>query len=96
MTSEIQSSHEPLLISADQLADKMQISTRTLWRLLSAGKLIQPVRIGGNTRWRLDEVRLWIADGCPPPTHSPRMIPEEKRKWLPFSNVTRRSGTPPI
>jgi predicted DNA-binding transcriptional regulator AlpA len=43
------------------------ISTCTLWRLLSAGKLPTPVRIGGSTRWRRDEVREWIRNGCPTP-----------------------------
>lgn len=59
---------EPLLISAEQFADMLQISTRTLWRLLSAGKLITPVHIGGSTRWRLEEVRQWIEEGCPSPS----------------------------
>ena len=58
---------KPLLINARELARMMQVSPRTLWRLLSAGKLIRPIRIGGNTRWRLDEVKDWIDRGCPPP-----------------------------
>jgi excisionase family DNA binding protein len=57
---------ESLLITAEQLAGMMQVSTRTLWRLLSAGKLIKPIRLGGNVRWRLDEVKTWISAGCPP------------------------------
>ncbi len=57
---------KPILITAADFARMMQISVRTLWRLCSAGQLIQPIRIGGNTRWRLDEVRQWIADDCPP------------------------------
>lgn len=61
------SREEPLLISADDLARLLQVSTRTLWRLRSSGELLEPVKIGGNTRWRLSEVRQWIADGCPPP-----------------------------
>ena len=56
---------EALLISAEQLAAMMNVSTRTLWRLLSAGKLPEPVRLGGLTRWRLDRVRQWIDEGCP-------------------------------
>lgn len=56
---------EALLITADELAVKLSMSTRTLWRLLSAGKLPEPVRLGGSTRWRVDEVRQWINDGCP-------------------------------
>ena len=55
----------PALISAAELAELLQISTRTLWRLRSAGKLIKPIKLGGSTRWRLDEVQTWIRNGCP-------------------------------
>jgi excisionase family DNA binding protein len=58
----------PILISAEELAKLMQVSERTLWRLLSAGKVPQPVRIGRNTRWRYAEVREWIERGCPAPS----------------------------
>lgn len=58
---------QPALISATELAELLQVSTRTLWRLRSAGKLIKPIKIGGSTRWRLDEVENWIAEGCPIP-----------------------------
>jgi predicted DNA-binding transcriptional regulator AlpA len=56
-----------LLVGAKELARIMDISTRTLWRLLSKGELIEPIRVGGNTRWRLEQIRRWIAEGCPAP-----------------------------
>jgi len=56
---------EPLLISVDELAMILKISPRSVWRLLSAGKLVEPVRIGGAVRWRFHEVKLWIEQGCP-------------------------------
>jgi excisionase family DNA binding protein len=56
------------LIAADQLAAMLDVSTRTVWRLLSTGRIVQPIRIGGSVRWRLDEVREWIAKGCPEAT----------------------------
>lgn len=56
-----------LLINAGEFARILGVSPRTLWRLLSAGKLIQPIRIGGSTRWRAAEVRRWIEDGCQTP-----------------------------
>jgi len=58
---------EPLLINADELAVLLGMSARTIWRMLSTGKLIEPLRLGGSTRWRLEEVRQWIDEGCPPP-----------------------------
>jgi predicted DNA-binding transcriptional regulator AlpA len=56
---------EPLLISVDELAMILKISPRSVWRLLSAGKMIEPVRIGGAVRWRFHEVKSWIDQGCP-------------------------------
>ena len=53
------------LIDAEELARMLDVSTRTIWRLLSTGKMVQPIRIGGSVRWRLDEVRVWINNGCP-------------------------------
>lgn len=61
---------EPLLISAQELAPLLGISVRTLWRLVSEGKVVSPVHLGGSTRWRMDEVRRWIADGCPRPENN--------------------------
>ncbi len=55
---------EMRLIAADELARLLDVSTRTVWRLLSAGQLVQPIRLGGSVRWRLDEVRQWINNGC--------------------------------
>jgi predicted DNA-binding transcriptional regulator AlpA len=57
---------EPLLVSASTVARMLNISTRSLWRLRSAGVLPPPVRLGGTVRWRIDEIKNWIAAGCPP------------------------------
>jgi predicted DNA-binding transcriptional regulator AlpA len=53
------------VIAADALARLLDVSTRTLWRMRSAGQLPQPVRLGGAVRWRLDEIKKWIGEGCP-------------------------------
>lgn len=57
---------ETLLIPVEQLAEMMNVSTRTVWRLLSAKRIPEPVRLGGSVRWPLDRVREWIDAGCPP------------------------------
>jgi excisionase family DNA binding protein len=56
---------EPLLLTAVQVAGLLQVSSRTVWRLVSERKIVGPVRIGGATRWRRDEVERWIGAGCP-------------------------------
>jgi predicted DNA-binding transcriptional regulator AlpA len=46
----------PLLTSA-QVADKRNVSVRTLWRLVAAGKFPQPIRYNRKlVRWRSADV----------------------------------------
>lgn len=54
-----------LLVSAQMLAKRLQLSVRTLWRLRSAGKLPKPVRLGGSVRWRVTDINAWVDAGCP-------------------------------
>lgn len=54
-----------VLLNAEEVAAMLGVSERTLWRLLSAGKVPKPVRFGRSTRWRLTEVKEWIDRGCP-------------------------------
>lgn len=63
---------EPMLIPVRTVAKILGISTRSVWRLHSAGQIIPPVRIGGAVRWRSDELKRWITDGCPVPLSHPR------------------------
>jgi excisionase family DNA binding protein len=56
---------QPLLITVNELANQLGISVRTVWRLISSGEMVKPVRFGKNVRWRFDEIRQWIAAGCP-------------------------------
>lgn len=56
--------NSPKLLKVAEVAYIVSISTRTLWRLVSAGKFPQPMRIGGSTRWRAADVEHWIEAGC--------------------------------
>lgn len=54
-----------LLVTAKQAAPMCGRSLRT-WRTWDAAGLIpRPVRIGRSTLWRVDELREWVAAGCP-------------------------------
>jgi predicted DNA-binding transcriptional regulator AlpA len=54
-----------LLLRAVAAATVCSVSLRT-WRAWdSAGRIPQPVRIGRSTFWRADELRAWVAAGCP-------------------------------
>ena len=64
---ESSSAREPLLITVDELAELLSVSTRTVWRRLSSGEIIEPIRIGSSVRWRLAEVKTCIEHGCVAP-----------------------------
>jgi excisionase family DNA binding protein len=68
MTSPTQPNDEsPLLVPVGTVAKLLHVSPRTVWRLLSAGKLIAPRRMGNIVRWHLEELKVWVAGGCPAP-----------------------------
>jgi len=52
------------LLSAKALAKLLSLSPRTVWRLLSAGKLPKPVSIGGSKRFRTSDVNLFLECDC--------------------------------
>jgi excisionase family DNA binding protein len=53
------------LVTAGHVARMLRVSKRTVWRMLSAGRLPVPIRVGGIVRWRIDEIKKWIYAGCP-------------------------------
>jgi predicted DNA-binding transcriptional regulator AlpA len=55
-----------LLIDANEVARRLDLSERTVWRLVAAGKLPNPISIGDKSkRWRAKDIRSWVAAGCP-------------------------------
>jgi predicted DNA-binding transcriptional regulator AlpA len=56
---------EPLLISADVAGPMCGRSTASWWRDHAAGRIPAPIKLGGRTLWRVEELRRWIACGCP-------------------------------
>jgi predicted DNA-binding transcriptional regulator AlpA len=57
---------EPLLVGVETVAQLISVSTRSVWRLVSAGKLFRPVRVGNAARWPYAQLKRWIELGCPP------------------------------
>ncbi|MCG3138981.1 MAG: hypothetical protein HJJLKODD_02853 [Phycisphaerae bacterium] len=53
-------------MTAKDAARLLGISRGQFWKLHSMGKTPLPVRLGAKApRWRLDELRKWLAAGCP-------------------------------
>lgn len=55
----------PLLLDAGEAARLLGIGRSTFYRLDETGGVPRGVHIGRMRRWRSDELRAWIAAGCP-------------------------------
>jgi prophage regulatory protein len=55
----------PLLVSAVDAARMCGVSLAGWWRLHAAGKVPAPVKLNGRTLWKTEELRSWVAAGCP-------------------------------
>lgn len=51
------------LLTTKQLAQKLGVSERHVYRQHAAGKLPRPVRIGRCVRWDADDFRDWFDRG---------------------------------
>lgn len=52
------------LVNADGLASFLQISPRSIRRLVAEGKIPPPLRFSGSPRWNLRAIEGWIWAGC--------------------------------
>ena len=53
------------LIDVSRIARLLDVSTRTVWRMVRRGELHEPFKVGGGTRWRREEIDRWLDAGCP-------------------------------
>jgi predicted DNA-binding transcriptional regulator AlpA len=53
------------MLDIGDLARTLTVSPRTVRRLDASGRLPRAVWLGGSKLWRADEVREWVAAGCP-------------------------------
>lgn len=62
--------NELLLATAKDVSVMMNLSVRSIWRMRNANKMPAPIRLQRAVRWNREEIRQWIADGCPLPNIS--------------------------
>ena len=53
------------LMNVKDVADQLQCSQRTVYRLSDTGRLPKPIRLGALLRWDRSVIERWIASGCP-------------------------------
>ena len=55
----------PMLLSVKEVAKMLGIGERTVWAWAAEGRVPEPLQLGRLKRWRLEEIKQWIAAGCP-------------------------------
>lgn len=54
------------LLTKEQVAQRLQLSIRTIYRKWQDGEMPAPIKLGHVIRWRSDVIDEWIAKDCPP------------------------------
>jgi excisionase family DNA binding protein len=66
MSANLETPVEPsVLLSVQQLAQRLNCSTRHIYRLVDSGRLPRPLRLGALVRWPQVVIEHWVASGCP-------------------------------
>ncbi len=52
------------LFTVRELAARMKVSQRQIWKMLSSGKVPEPIRLGRSVRWRKTDIDEWVRLGC--------------------------------
>ena len=57
--------HPDRLLGVDKVAELLECSPRTVYRLADSGWMPRPRKVGRLVRWPIAEIRKWIENGCP-------------------------------
>jgi len=60
------------MIGVDKVAELLECSSRTVYRLADVGLMPRPKKLGAMVRWPLREIRQWVEEGCPRQRRRPR------------------------
>lgn len=61
---------DPVMLTINGVAAMLACSSRTVYRLVDAGRIPRPVRLGGMLRWVREPFEQWVGQGCPEPGRS--------------------------
>lgn len=65
-TKQLPYAFPPELLRIEQVAQLLNISERTIYRMQENASIPPPVELLGSKRWQRSVLLQWIADGCPP------------------------------
>ena len=56
------------LLTVDQVADRLQVSRRTIYRLKDHGAFPEPIHVGRAVRWQESDVKQYLDEARPEAT----------------------------
>lgn len=59
----------PFLVTVQRLAHLTSLSASTIWKLDATSRIPSATRVADRPMWGLDELRAWVAAGCPVRDH---------------------------
>ena len=82
---------DPLAVNARDAARICGISIAMWWKFDRSGRCPRAIRMGRLKRWRVEELKAWLAMGCPPRNKTQgRDYRRDKAKEL--GNLPKKSG----
>ena len=61
--SKIKNKNGETLLSGEQVANRLKVHSRTIYRLMEKNEFPQSIRIGHQHRWRESDIDEWVASG---------------------------------
>ena len=58
-------SGRPVLLTVRDVAEMLNCSPRTVYRLSDSGRMPKPAKLGSLVRWPRQLIERWIEEGCP-------------------------------
>lgn len=52
------------LLTVREVAQRLGVSQRSVWKLLACGRIPHAIRLGGSRRWRESDIAAFIRAGC--------------------------------
>ena len=53
------------LMTVKDVAARLKISARQVWKLRASGRLPESLRVSRSVRWREVDITRWVELGCP-------------------------------
>ena len=53
------------LLTVRDVASRLKVSPRQIWKLRASGRLPEAVRVARSVRFRASDIAEWVAMGCP-------------------------------